>query len=113
MIGGCLMSVTARDMIEKIKGRLDATEGVSEKINTIFQFVLNGNGGGEWWFDLTKNNPETGEGINDNAACTITMDAADFVAMLNKDASPMKLFMSGKLKIDGDISAAMKLQNFF
>ena len=107
------MSVTARDMIEKIRGRLDATEGVSEKINTIYQFVLNGDGGGEWWFDLTKTSPETGEGINESAACTIIMDADDFVAMLNKDANPMKLFMSGKLKIDGDISAAMKLQNFF
>lgn len=107
------MSVTARDMIEKIKGKLDATGGLSEKIHTIYQFVLNGDGGGEWWFDLTKTSPETGEGINENAACTIIMDAGDFVAMLNKNANPMKLFMSGKLKIDGDISAAMKLQNLF
>ena len=91
---------------------MDATENISEKINAIFQFVLKGDGGGEWWFDLTKNSPETGEGMNDDAACTITMDAGDFVAMLNKDANPMKLFMSGKLKIDGDISTAMKLQNF-
>jgi len=113
MVGGCLMSVTAKDMIEKIKGRLDATDGASEKINAVFQFILNGNGGGEWWFDLTKKSPETGEGLHADAACTIKMDAEDFVAMLSKDASPMKLFMSGKLKIDGDISTAMKLQNFF
>jgi putative sterol carrier protein len=107
------MSVTAKDMIEKIRKRINATEGITEKINTVFQFVLNGDGGGEWWFDLTGTSPESGEGMHDNPACTITMNAGDFVAMLQKDANAMKLFMSGKLKIDGDISVAMKLQNFF
>jgi putative sterol carrier protein len=108
-----MSSVTAKDMIGKIKEKMNATEGLTEKVNTVFQFVLNGDGGGEWWFDLTGASPESGEGRHGNPACTITMNANDFVAMLNKDASAMKLFMSGKLKIDGDISAAMKLQNFF
>jgi putative sterol carrier protein len=106
------MSETAKDMVEKIKAKLDANPDAGKKVDTVFQFILNGEGGGEWWFDLTKTPPETGEGINDAAACTITMDAADFVAMTKKDANPVKLFMCGKLKIGGDVSAAMRLQGF-
>jgi len=109
--GGYEMSETARGKITEITQRLSNHPDVSEKVNTIYQFVLNGEGGGEWWFDLTKVPVETGEGINDDAACTITIDASDFVALVNKDANPVKLFMSGKLKIGGDISAAMKIQS--
>ncbi len=107
------MSETPGVIIEKIREKLVANPGISEKVNTIYQFVINGDGGGDWWFDLTKNPPETGEGTNEKAECTVTMDAVDFVAMINKDANPVELFMSGKLKIGGDVSAAMKLQNLF
>lgn len=107
------MSDTPKGVIEKINEKLAANPEVSGKIGAIFQFIINGDDGGEWWFDLTKTPPETGEGNNENAACTVTMASDDFIAMVNKEADPMKLFMSGKLKIGGDISAAMKLQNLF
>jgi putative sterol carrier protein len=107
------MSDTPKGVIEKINEKLAANPEVSAKIDAIFQFVIHGDDGGEWWFDLTKTPPETGEGNNENALCTVTMASDDFIAMVNKDADPMKLFMSGKLKIGGDISAAMKLQNLF
>ena len=107
------MSETPVVIIEKIRKKLAANPGISEKINTIYQFVINGDGGGNWWFDLTKTPHETGEGTNEKAECTVTMDAVDFVAMINRDANPVQLFMSGKLKIGGDVSAAMKLQNLF
>ncbi|MBN2515031.1 MAG: SCP2 sterol-binding domain-containing protein [Deltaproteobacteria bacterium] len=107
------MGDTPKGVIEKIKEKLAANPEVSGKIDAIFQFVIHGDDGGEWWFDLTKAPPETGEGNNENAVCTVTMASDDFVAMVNREAEPMKLFMSGKLKIGGDISAAMKLQNLF
>jgi len=109
--GGTSMSDAAKRIIEKVNEKLNANPGIAEKVNTMYQFVINGEGGGNWWLDLTKTPPEIGEGVNGDAACTITMDAVDFVAMVKKDASPVKLFMSGKLKIGGDITAAMKLQN--
>lgn len=107
------MSDTPKGVIEKIKEKIASDPEISSKVNAIFQFVLHGDDGGEWWFDLTKTPPLTGEGNNENATCTITMESTDFIAMINRDANPMMLFMSGKLKIGGDISAAMKLQNLF
>lgn len=44
-----------------------------------------------------------------DAECTITIDADDFAALLAGDLNPTMAFMTGKMKIDGDMSAAMAL----
>ncbi len=44
-----------------------------------------------------------------DADCTITMASEDLDDMLSGDLNPTAAFMSGKLKVDGDMSVAMKL----
>lgn len=47
------------------------------------------------------------------ADCTIKVDKADFTALATGEMDPMMAFMSGKLKIEGDMSVAMSLQSLF
>jgi putative sterol carrier protein len=48
---------------------------------------------------------------DDGAAdTTIKIDWNDFEAMRRKELDPMTAFMSGKLKVEGDMSTAMQLQ---
>jgi putative sterol carrier protein len=44
------------------------------------------------------------------ADCTLTLSKADFEAMGRKELDPTMAFMSGRLKIAGDMGVAMKLQ---
>ncbi|WP_417667949.1 SCP2 sterol-binding domain-containing protein [Roseibium sp.] len=44
-----------------------------------------------------------------DADCTITMTPEDLSEMLAGDLNPTAAFMGGKLKVDGDMSVAMKL----
>lgn len=53
-------------------------------------------------------NNETGE-----APFTIKMKAEDFTKILSGDLNVMMAFMTGKLKIEGDKGAAMKLTSLF
>lgn len=46
-----------------------------------------------------------------NADCVITMSADDLDDMLSGELNPTAAFMGGKLKVDGDMSVAMKLGN--
>ncbi|WP_299647065.1 SCP2 sterol-binding domain-containing protein [uncultured Jannaschia sp.] len=48
------------------------------------------------------------EGDGD-ADCTMTADAETFRGILDGDVNPTAAFMSGKLKVDGDMGQAMKL----
>lgn len=43
------------------------------------------------------------------AECTMTADAETFQGILNGDVNPTAAFMSGQLKVDGDMGQAMKL----
>lgn len=44
-----------------------------------------------------------------DAACTMTISLADFMAMAEGKLDGTSAFMSGKLKIQGDMGIAMKL----
>ena len=49
---------------------------------------------------------------DDKAAdCTLKMDFADFAALIGGQLDGMTAFMTGKLKIEGDMGVAMKLQS--
>lgn len=43
------------------------------------------------------------------ADCTITISKDDFLALTSGDLNPTMAFMSGKLKVAGDMSIAMQL----
>jgi len=48
---------------------------------------------------------------NGNADCTLHLSLEDFQRLVKGDLNPMGAVMSGKIKIDGDMSVAMKLQS--
>jgi len=53
-----------------------------------------------------------GEGArasDDDADVTLTADAETFQAIIEGDLNPTTAFMTGKLSVDGDMGAAMKL----
>lgn len=53
-----------------------------------------------------------GDGVraaDEEAEVTLTSDSDTFRAILDGDLNPTSAFMTGKLKIDGDMSAAMRL----
>ena len=77
-------------------------------IGAIFKFALEGDGGGTFIVNL-KDNPGVTEG--DGAAeCTIRMAAQDFVDLTEGKANGQQLFFTGKLKVEGDMSLALRLQ---
>ena len=48
---------------------------------------------------------------DEEADCTVGMSLEDFMKMAKGEINPTSAFMSGKLKILGDMTAAMGLQN--
>lgn len=58
-----------------------------------------------------KSTPNTVSNENKDADCTVGLTLEDLEAMLAGDLAPTTAFMSGKLKVDGDMGVAMKLQS--
>ena len=102
--------VNAKDIFEKhIPERLKAKPDVN-KINSSYQFAITGEGGGDWFVDLTKPGGSVAAGKLENPGVTITMSAKDFVDLVTGKLNGQMAFMQGKLKIKGDMSLALKLQ---
>ncbi|KAG8454985.1 hypothetical protein GDO86_001272 [Hymenochirus boettgeri] len=77
----------------------------------IYQFVLFGAEEGTWYLDLKSGCGGAGKGEpSDKADVVMSMDSGDFVKMFTGKLKPTMAFMSGKLKIKGDMSLALKLE---
>ena len=82
-------------------------------MNKTIQINLNGDGGGQWAIKIANGAISVNEGQTDAPNLTLKMDASDYVDLVHGRADPMSLFMAGKVKVEGDISLAMKFQELF
>lgn len=106
-----MSELTCQDVFhKKIAERLQANPDVAKKINSSYQFDLTGDGGGQWAVDLTKEGGQVVDGTIATPGVTVTMKAADFLDLVAGKLNGQMAFMTGKLKIKGDMSLALKLQ---
>lgn len=86
----------------------------AKQIGAKYQFNVTGEGGGEWFIDVSDSGPKVEAGNPGTAECTMTMTAEDFQKVYeNPQANGMQLFFAGKLKVSGNQMLAMKLQKLF
>ena len=98
----------AREFFETLESRVDAskTAGVNKS------YVFDIDGAGVWKVDVTDAGVNVTEGGTDGDV-TIRASEDTFRAIASGEQNPTTAYMTGKLKIDGDMSAALKLQKLF
>ncbi len=85
----------------------------ADGINATIAFDLSGENGGRFWIKVADGGAETGEGAQSDAAMTVKATADDWHAVATGQMNAMQAFMTGKLKIMGDMGLAMKMQTIF
>lgn len=80
--------------------------------NTVLQFTLTGEGGGTWSVVVRDGKAELQEGPTGSPQVTVEMSAADFREMLAGRLGPVAAYMSGRLRLQGDMGLAMRLQAY-
>ncbi len=76
-------------------------------------FELSGDNGGMFWIKIADGAAESGEGAAASPEMTVRASADDWHAVATGALNPMQAFMTGKLKIQGDMGLAMKMQTMF
>jgi putative sterol carrier protein len=105
------MPDTLKEVIEGMPAAFNA-EG-AKGLTAVYQYDITGDGGGQFYNAITDGALEVKEGTHDSPNITITMTSKDYIDLVNGKLNGQMAFMSGKLKIKGDMSLAMKLQNLF
>lgn len=96
--------MSLESVTETIKGRVGADAGLGATL----KFDCGGDG---VIFIDGRSTPNTVTNDNRDADCTIGLALADLEAMMAGDLAPTTAFMTGKLRVDGDMGVAMKLQS--
>ncbi|CAO3590024.1 unnamed protein product [Absidia cylindrospora] len=85
-----------------------------KQVNGVFQFVLKANGKEEvFTVDVKKEGKVVRGKGSTKADAILTLNDADFVQLAEGKLNGQKAYMSGKLKVKGQIMLAMKLDNVF
>lgn len=99
------------EVFKEIERRLNEQPEPIQGLETVYQFDLTGEDGGVYQLHLSGGTAKVQEGAEAAAVCTIQMDAKDFKDMLLGNLNATSAFMTGKLKVKGDLGQAMKLQS--
>ncbi|MGH3129647.1 MAG: SCP2 sterol-binding domain-containing protein, partial [Gaiellaceae bacterium] len=93
---------------EGLEGRLDQARTAGMTNSYLFDIE----GAGQWKVDVNDGAVTVTEG-GDDADVTISSSDENFMRMVSGEQNPTTAYMTGKLKIKGDMGAAMKLQKLF
>ena len=100
--------MSAKEFFDTLESRVDASKTAG--MNNSFLFDIDG--AGTWKVDVQDGSVNVTEGGGD-ADVTIATTEETFEKMVSGEQNPTSAYMTGKLKVKGDMGAAMKLQKLF
>ncbi len=99
---------TAREFFEQLPSRVDPSKTAG--MNNSYLFDIEG--AGTWKVDVNDGAVDVTEG-GEGGDVTIAASEDTFERIVSGDLNPTSAYMTGKIKIKGDMGAAMKLQKLF
>jgi putative sterol carrier protein len=100
--------MTSREFFEGLESRIDPAKTAGMTNSYVFEI----DGAGTWKVDVQDGSVSVAEGGGD-ADATISTSEETFDQIASGDLNATTAYMTGKLKIKGDMGAAMKLQKLF
>ena len=97
-----------QEFFETLPGKVDPDKTAGMDNSYVFEI----DGVGAWTVTVADGAVTVVEGVHD-ADCTIAASEETLMKIANGEASPTAAYMTGKLKIKGDMGAALKLQKLF
>jgi putative sterol carrier protein len=99
---------SAREFFESLESRLEPSKTAGMTNSFVFEI----DGAGTWKVDVDDGTVKVAEGAGD-ADATIAASEDTFTQIASGDLNATTAYMTGKLKVRGDMGAAMKLSRLF
>ena len=105
-----LDGMTVETIWIEIEKRLKENPEHYQGMNTTYAFNLSGEEGGEFGLKFADGHAETIIGMIDQADCTLSLSVKDFKKLLEGNLNATTSYMMGKLKVQGNLGEALKLE---
>jgi len=102
---------SVKEVFEKMPQAFQAN--AAKGLNVVFQFNIDGPGGGNWYVTVKDGACEVVSGTSEKPTCTLMLAESNFANLMSGKLSGMQAYMTGKLKVSGDIMKAQLLSKLF
>jgi putative sterol carrier protein len=82
-------------------------------VNATLQFEISGDDGGDWCVTISEGSPQVTSGKCEAGDLTLLASDEDWLKITSGEMSVQMAFVTGRLKLRGDMTLAMKLQGLF
>lgn len=100
--------MTVKEFFDSLESRADTSRTAGMTNSYLFDIE----GAGKWTVNVADGKVSVTEGGED-ADAVISTSEATFEKIVSGEQNPTSAYMTGKLKVKGDMGAAMKLQKLF
>ena len=97
---------SARQFFDDLHGRADPSRAAG--LSASYRFDIEGAG---TWHVEVANGAVTVTESREPADCVIATDEETFLAVVGNEQSPMGAFMTGKIRVEGDMALALRLKD--
>jgi putative sterol carrier protein len=102
------------DLKEVMKGMVGSFNPEAARgVDAVIQLNASGAGGGNYMITIKDGEADMDPGQADNPTVTINVSATDWIAITKGELDPTRAYMTGKLRLSGDIGLMMKFQRMF
>ena len=102
------MADSLHELFEKIPGRFDSVAWGDR--DAVLQFDVSGTEAGQWFAAIENGVLTMGQGASAAPDMTVNAASEDLLGIINGELNAVSAFMQGRVKLDGDLTLAMKLQ---
>ena len=103
------MAESVTQFFEELPSRADPSKNAG--INNTYRFDVEG--AGSWTVDVQDGTVSVTQDGDVQPDTTLKVSEENFQKLLSGELNPTTAYMTGKLKLEGDMGAAMKLQKLF
>lgn len=102
---------SVKEFFQVLPGKLDAE--AAEGLDAVFQFDLSGPEGGQYQLVVQDGACSVREGVHPDPHVTFSMSGEDCLGVLSGRLDGPSVFMSGRLRVSGDLGLAIQLKTLF
>ncbi len=99
------------DFFRSLPAKLDPEE--AEGFAAVYQFDLSGPEGGQYYLVIEENACRVAEGVHPEPHVTLSLTGEDCVKVLNGRLDGPSAFLSGRVRVTGDLALAVQLRLLF
>ncbi|WP_078551530.1 SCP2 sterol-binding domain-containing protein [Bacillus alkalicellulosilyticus] len=103
--------MAVREALEQVKQKMNDDPKGIEGVSKTYQFDLSGEEEGTIQITFKEGTVDFFDEIKEEPVCTLSLSDENFLKLINGGLNPTMAFMSGKLKIKGELGHALKLQS--